>query len=91
MPRAILLHVSTAKIYSKGQVTIPKAVRDATGFRVGDRLIVEAREDEIVLRRPRGVLEFTPPGPRGGAPPWPEARRTAREDRVAQRADRTDA
>lgn len=81
--------MSTARIYKKGQITIPKAVRDATGFNIGDRVVVEARENEIVLRHPVGVLEFTPPRPAAGEPPWPEARRAARKDRAARRAKPT--
>lgn len=80
--------MSAARIYSKGQITIPKAIRDATGFRIGDRVVVEAREDEIVLRHPSGVLEFTPPQPRTGALSWPETRRIAREDRLARDSPR---
>ncbi len=76
--------MSTARIYKKGQVTIPKAVREATGIDIGDQVVVEARNDEIVLRRPVGVLEFTPPQPRTATMPWPETRRVAREDRAAR-------
>jgi AbrB family looped-hinge helix DNA binding protein len=78
--------MGTARIYKKGQVTIPKAVRDATGIQIGDRVIVEARDHEIVVRHPSGVLEFEPPAVRRGSKPaWPDARRAAREDRVARR------
>jgi AbrB family looped-hinge helix DNA binding protein len=82
---AILLPVGTARVYKKGQVTIPKAVRAATGIDVGDPVVVEARDKEIVVRRPRGVLEFEPPAARRGSKPrWPEARRAAREERIAR-------
>lgn len=77
--------MSTARVYKKGQVTIPKAIRETVGIEIGDRVVVEARDDEIVVRRPRGVLEFEPPQPRTGTPAWPDARRTAREDRAARR------
>jgi AbrB family looped-hinge helix DNA binding protein len=84
--------MSMARIYKKGQITIPKAVREATGFNVGDRVIVEARNDEIVLRHPIGVLEFTPPPqPCPTDLPWTETRRIAREDRVARRSSVDDA
>jgi len=53
--------MARARIYKKGQVTIPKAVREATGLEVGDRVVVEARRGEVVVRRARGVLEFEPP------------------------------
>jgi len=82
--------MSTARIYKKGQITIPKAVRDATGFNIGDRVVVEARDDEIVLRHPVGVLEFNPPGPVAADVDWPSARRAARQDRAARRSRSTD-
>lgn len=79
---AILLGMGLARVHRKGQVTIPKAVRDATGIDVGDRLVIEVREGEIVLRRPRGLLEFEPPP---STPlPWPEARRAAQEEQAAR-------
>lgn len=78
--------MGTARIYKKGQLTIPKAVREAAGFDIGDSVIVEARDHEIVVRRPRGVLEFEPPPARRGSElPWPQARTAAREDRLARR------
>jgi AbrB family looped-hinge helix DNA binding protein len=75
-----------ATVYSKGQVTIPKAVREALGIEVGDRLIVEARGNEVVLRRPKGVLEFQPPASAGRPPemPWSEVTRIAWEDHVTE-------
>jgi len=83
--------MSTARIYKKGQLTIPKAVRDATGLKIGDRVVVEARDDEIVVRRSVGVLEFTPPPARASKLPWNQARRAAREDRGRRRAGSQDA
>ena len=77
-----------ARIYKKGQVTIPKAVRERTGIDVGDRVVIEVRDDEIVLRRPRGVLEFEPPASPGEAPAFEPARREAREERVRRRLSR---
>jgi AbrB family looped-hinge helix DNA binding protein len=84
----MLLGASVARVYKKGQVTIPKAVREAAGIEIGDKVIIEAREHEIIVRRPRGVLEFTPPATRRlDELPWPEARRAAREDHLARRRD----
>jgi AbrB family looped-hinge helix DNA binding protein len=86
MMYAIFLDVSTARIYMKGQITIPKAIRDATGFDIGDRVVVEARDDAIVLRHPRGVLGFMPPQPRTTDLSWAETRRQAREERLARQS-----
>jgi len=75
-----------AKIYGKGQITIPKTVREASGLAIGDRVVVESRDGEVVIRRPRGVLEFQPPQTDGEALPWPDARRAARTRRSARLA-----
>lgn len=39
------------KLSSKGQVIIPKAVRDKKGWQAGDELIVEDRPDGVLLKR----------------------------------------
>ena len=75
-----------AKIYDKGQVTIPKHVRDESGLTIGDHVLIEARGTEVVIRKPTGVLEFEAPQSDRDAPPWPNARRAARDARVARRA-----
>lgn len=77
-----------AKIYGKGQITIPKAVRDAAGLDVGDRVVVEARDAAVVIRKAYGVLEFEPPAVDREALPWPDSRRAARDERLAARAKR---
>jgi antitoxin PrlF len=38
----------TAKLTSKGQITIPKEVREALGLQTGDRLAFRLREDGTV-------------------------------------------
>jgi AbrB family looped-hinge helix DNA binding protein len=52
---------------TKGQVTIPKPVRDALGVHAGDRVLFLVREDGVVELRPEtvdlkdlyGMLEHT--------------------------------
>lgn len=39
------------KLSSKGQVIIPKAVRDKKGWQAGEELIVEDRPDGVLLKR----------------------------------------
>jgi AbrB family looped-hinge helix DNA binding protein len=41
---------SSTRLSAKGQVVIPKAIRDAGGWRPGLELEVEASEDGAVLR-----------------------------------------
>ena len=43
-----------ATLTSKGQITVPKPIRDALGVHAGDRLRFELRDDGVVeLSRPR--------------------------------------
>ena len=39
-----------AKITSKGQITVPRAVRRALGVKEGDNLVFEENGDEMVVR-----------------------------------------
>jgi AbrB family looped-hinge helix DNA binding protein len=45
---------SATRLSAKGQVVIPKTIRDASGWRAGLELIVEVMEDGVVLR-PRAL------------------------------------
>lgn len=47
----------TSRITSKGQVTIPKEIRERYGFSEGDYLILEPRGEDLVVRRGRLVSE----------------------------------
>lgn len=42
--------MSTTRLSSKGQVILPKSIRDARGWRPGLEFLVEEREDDILLR-----------------------------------------
>ena len=41
----------TFRLTKKGQVTIPKAVRDAIGLRPGDSVVFDIENDTVVLRK----------------------------------------
>ena len=45
--------MESAKITSKGQITIPKVVRDSLGVHAGDRVHFVIREDGVVEMFPR--------------------------------------
>jgi antitoxin PrlF len=47
--------MSTATLTSKGQVTIPKPVRDALQLHAGDRINFVVRDDGVVEIRPATV------------------------------------
>jgi len=48
--------MSTSTMTRKGQVTIPKEIRDALGLTEGDRVFFVRRGDEIVLKVLRGNI-----------------------------------
>ena len=52
--------MATTTLSSKGQIVIPKEVREAHGWREGDEFIVEETRDGIVLRLVRRVERTTP-------------------------------
>ncbi len=47
--------IDVTKVSDKGQVVIPKEIRDKMGFKEGTKLIVVATEDAVVLQRIEAV------------------------------------
>jgi antitoxin PrlF len=77
-----------AKVTSKGQVTIPKVVRDALGIAEGDRVVFRVHEDHAVLARTPNLLDLAgevevPAAKRGVA--WDTVRTTTRRTRSGAR------
>ena len=78
-----------ARLSSKGQITIPKPVRDALGLRVGDDVVFRIEGRRAVLARTPNVLDLAgavsvPAGKRGT--PWSDVRRQTRAARARTRA-----
>ena len=48
---------SFATVTSKGQITIPKGVREALCLKPGDRVVFEQEDGRIVLLSPLAALE----------------------------------
>lgn len=79
---------AAAKITSKGQVTVPKAVREALGISEGDEVIFRVEGNRAVLARTLDFLELAgsisvPAAKRNVA--WDEILRRTRADRTATR------
>ena len=77
-----------AQVTSKGQVTIPKAVREALALETGDRVVFRVEQNRAIMARTPDLLELAgtvevPVAKRGAD--WGEVRSAAR-DRWAQRA-----
>jgi AbrB family looped-hinge helix DNA binding protein len=73
--KAIDMTVGT--LSSKGQITLPAAARRAVGLNPGDRVAIEARDGEIVVRRARDF--FALKGYLGRALPRDQERAAARQ------------
>jgi AbrB family looped-hinge helix DNA binding protein len=77
-----------ARLTSKGQVTIPKAVREALGLRDGDEVLFRVEGQRAVLARTSRLLDLAgavsvPAAKRNT--PWDEVRRQTRRARAAAR------
>lgn len=49
----------TTKLSTKGQLILPKPIRDRHGWRSGCHLLIEDRGDHVVLRSADGIPETT--------------------------------
>lgn len=79
---------SSARITSKGQVTIPKAVRDALGLHEGDELLFRVERKRAVVAKTADFLELAgsvavPAARRGTA--WDDVLRHTRAARAERR------
>jgi AbrB family looped-hinge helix DNA binding protein len=76
----------SARLSSKGQVTVPRAVREALALEEGDRLVFRVEGDHAVLARTPELLALAgsvsvPAAKRGTA--WADVLRQARHARAA--------
>ena len=79
---------AAAKVTSKGQVTVPKAVRDALGIKEGDEVVFRVEGNRAVLARTPDLLDLAgsirvPAAKRNVA--WDEVIRRTRSTRAAAR------
>lgn len=77
-----------AKVTSKGQITIPKEVRDALGLTEGDQVVFRVEQHRALLAKTPHLLDLAgtvevPAAKRGVA--WDEARRSTRRVRAEAR------
>lgn len=79
---------STARMTSKGQVTIPKMVRDALELREGDEVLFRVERSRAVIAKTPSLLDLAgsvpvPAGKRGTV--WDEVLRQTRQSRAGNR------
>ncbi|GHS88297.1 hypothetical protein AGMMS49957_09560 [Synergistales bacterium] len=49
---------TASKITSKGQITIPHYIRVKSGFKIGDAIKFEAKDDYIIMRKPKNLMDY---------------------------------
>ena len=69
----------SAKVTSKGQVTVPKVVREALNIKKGDELLFRIETDRVVVSRTPDFLALA------GSIEVPASRRNAAWDHVIKR------
>lgn len=80
---------TAARVSSKGQVTVPKVVRDALGVKEGDEIMFRVEGNRAVLARTPDFLSLAgtikvPAAKRNAA--WDEVIRRTRRARAAKQA-----
>jgi AbrB family looped-hinge helix DNA binding protein len=80
---------TAAKVSSKGQITVPKVVRDALGVKEGDEIMFRVEGNRAVLARTPDFLSLAgtikvPAAKRNAA--WDEVIRRTRRARAAKQA-----
>lgn len=78
----------SARLSSKGQVTVPRAVREALSLHEGDRVVFRVEGRRAVLARTPDLLalggSISVPAAKRGTP-WTEVLRQTRRTRAAAR------
>jgi AbrB family looped-hinge helix DNA binding protein len=74
---------AAARITSKGQVTVPKAVRDVLGIKEGDQVVFRVEGKRAVLARTPDFLDLA------GSVKVPAAKRNVAWDEVIRRTRST--
>jgi AbrB family looped-hinge helix DNA binding protein len=70
----------TSRVGPKGQVVVPKAIRDRLGILPGDEVVVEEADGAVRIRRPRAAADlFGLLGPEVGLDDLAAERRRERE------------
>ncbi len=77
-----------ARLTSKGQLTVPKRVRDALDLRTGDEVVFRVEQKRAIVAKTPDFLELAgsvavPAAKRGTA--WDEVLRGTREERAGAR------
>jgi antitoxin PrlF len=67
-----------ATVTSKGQITLPKPIRDALGLRVGDHVLFRLHDGRAILAKVPGFLDLA------GSVPVPPAKKGTAWSRISE-------
>ena len=77
-----------ARVSSRGQITIPRAVREALSIREGDEVLFRVEGQRAMIARSPDLIQLagsvSVPAPKRGTP-WDEVLRETRRTRAATR------
>ena len=50
--------IASSKITSKGQVTLPSRIRGKAKLAIGDVINFEIKEDCVIIRKPKNLMDY---------------------------------
>jgi AbrB family looped-hinge helix DNA binding protein len=50
--------MQAVKVLPKGQITLPKKIRQHLGINIGDALVIEEEKDRIVIKKGKTIHDF---------------------------------
>ncbi len=50
--------MQAVKVLSKGQITIPKNIRKKFNIGIGDPLLIQEKEGEIILKKTKTIFDY---------------------------------
>ena len=53
-----MVRMIAKNVLAKGQIVIPKTIRDLMGINVGDEMVIDIEDDKIILSKKQNVLEI---------------------------------
>lgn len=52
-----MVHMISKTVLAKGQLVIPKTIRDLLGINVGDELVIDVEDERIILSKKQNMLD----------------------------------
>ena len=51
-----MVYMISKNVLAKGQIVIPKTIRDLLGINVGDEIVIDIQNDKIILSKKQNVV-----------------------------------